>query len=344
MINFRYHVVSLIAVFLALAIGVIMGSAVIDRAIVDRLEDQQRSLENDIDEVQTENGALRQELGDLQETSEQLAVEGGQRLLAGTLTDVPVLVVAVRGSESDAFDAMQSMLATSGADRRGTLWLTDRFVLDDDDEVRDLAAALGAGEGTTAEGLRTLALTRLSTTLRRAAGPSVAPIDDPSVATTSTTTAPVDGAAPDLSVVVALRDAGFLDYQPVEGQPDDVVPVTGGTRLVVVSGPAADVPASDLAVPLVEQLLVERSSLPTVALLAAEERAQPDAPGASFVELVRAQDDLSGRLSTVDNLGDFAGRLAVVLAIGDLGEGRVGNYGRFAGAQRLLPAPPEDGG
>ena len=32
MINFRFHLVSLIAVFLALALGVVMGATVIDRA------------------------------------------------------------------------------------------------------------------------------------------------------------------------------------------------------------------------------------------------------------------------------------------------------------------------
>jgi len=343
MINFRYHVVSLIAVFLALAIGVIMGSAVIDRAIVDRLEDQQRSLEGDIDQVQTENDALRRELGDLQETSEQLAVEGGQRLLAGTLTDVPVLVVAVRGSESDPFDATQSMLATSGADRRGTVWLTDRFTLDDDGELRDLAAALDTDESAP-EALRALALNRLATALRRAAGPATTPIDDPALATTSTTETTIAPEEPDLSVVVALRDAGFLDYQPVEGGAEDVVPIVAGTRLVLVSGPEADVPAADLAIPLVDQLVTERGSLPNVALLAAEERAPLDEPGATFVEQLRADDDVASRLSTVDNLGDFAGRLAVVLGVADLGEGRIGHYGRFAGAQRLLPAPPEDQG
>ena len=40
MLNFRFHVVSLVAVFLALAIGIIMGSTVIDRALVDTLEEQ----------------------------------------------------------------------------------------------------------------------------------------------------------------------------------------------------------------------------------------------------------------------------------------------------------------
>ena len=40
MINFRFHIASLIAVFLALALGVVMGSTVIDRAIVEGLHDR----------------------------------------------------------------------------------------------------------------------------------------------------------------------------------------------------------------------------------------------------------------------------------------------------------------
>ena len=37
MINFRFHVVSLIAIFLALALGVVIGAGVIDRGVVDTL-------------------------------------------------------------------------------------------------------------------------------------------------------------------------------------------------------------------------------------------------------------------------------------------------------------------
>ncbi|MDP8986792.1 MAG: copper transporter, partial [Actinomycetota bacterium] len=56
-----------------------------------------------------------------------------------------------------------------------------------------------------------------------------------------------------------------------------------------------------------------------------------------FTEALRADDALSARLSTVNNVDTFAGRLAAVLAIRDLAEGRTGHYGR--GAQRLIPAP-----
>ena len=42
MINFRFHVVSLIAIFLALALGVVIGAGVIDRGVVDTLEQPAR--------------------------------------------------------------------------------------------------------------------------------------------------------------------------------------------------------------------------------------------------------------------------------------------------------------
>ena len=341
MINFRYHIVSLIAVFLALAIGVIMGSAVIDRAIVNRLEDQQASLESRIGDVEGENDALRAENHDLTETADLLAEQGSQRLLAGALVDVPVLVIGTRGVDDGSFESLLSLLGTSGADRRGTIWLTDRFTLDDDDEVRDLAGALDAPETLRATSLRTLALTRLSTMLREGAGPAA--IDDPSVATTTSTTLTIDPAAPGApTVFTALRDAGFVDYEAPEGEPDDGPRLTPGTRVVFVSGVASEVSLTDVALPFASLLVADRAGVPSVAALAAEERL--DEGQESFVEPLRTDDETADRLSTVDNIGDFAGRLAAVLAIVDLGEGRIGHYGRGPGAQRLLPAPPESDG
>ena len=344
MINFRYHIVSLIAVFLALAIGVIMGSAVIDRAIVNRLEDQQASLEDRIGDVEVENDALREENQQLTDSANLLAEQGSQRLLAGALVDVPVLVIATRGVEDGAFDGLLSLLGTSGSDQRGTIWLTERFVLDGDDEVRDLASALDAPESLGANSLRTLALTRLSTMLRMGVGP--ASIDDPSVASTTSTTIPPNAdAGPPNTVLVALRDAGFVDFDPPDGEPDEDGPVLRpGTRIVLVSGARSEVSVDVLAVPFAELLVADRSGVPSIALLAAEERPATEEVQHVFVAALRAEDEVADRLSTVDDIGDFAGRLAAVLAIVDLGAGRVGHYGSGPGAQRFLPAPPESGG
>ena len=40
MINFRFHLVSLVAVFLALGLGILVGSTVIDQGIVNRLDSE----------------------------------------------------------------------------------------------------------------------------------------------------------------------------------------------------------------------------------------------------------------------------------------------------------------
>jgi hypothetical protein len=210
------------------------------------------------------------------------------------------------------------------------MWLTDRFKLDGDDEQGDLAAALDAPASMSANGLRALALTRLTTMIREAAG-------------VPTALEPV-GPAPqaEASIFGALRDSGFIDFDAPEGEPDDAGPqLTPGTRIVLVSGESSDVPIDTVAVPLATLLVADRAGVPAVSLLVAEDRPEGDATGPEFVVALRNDEDADTRLSTVDNIGDFAGRLAVVLAIVDLGDGRIGHYGRGPGAQRLLPAPPE---
>ena len=337
MLSFRFHIVSLVAVFLALAIGIIMGSTVIDRALVATLEEQQQSLRGDLDDLTAENASLRQELDDLREGSERLASEGGERLLAGTLTGVPVLVVAVRGVESSVLDDLGELLATAGAEDQGTLWLTERLRAEDEGAVADLAEALGRSTRA-GDVLRAGAVEQVAATIRAA-------VDDaarPPVGVDGEGGGAGDGAADDL---VALRDGGFVEYDAPEGSPDDVADLAvPGTRVVLVSGATAEVPDEVLAVPLARALVARgRSSDPAVMLLAAEAVPPVDEEGearepAAFVGVLR-DEDVGDRLSTVDNLDAFAGRLAAVIAIQDLGPGRRGHYGVGPGAQRLVPAP-----
>ena len=53
MINFRFHVVSLIAIFLALALGVVIGAGVIDRGVVDTLNSRLDRVEAKSDRIQS---------------------------------------------------------------------------------------------------------------------------------------------------------------------------------------------------------------------------------------------------------------------------------------------------
>ena len=51
MINFRFHLVSLIAVFLALGLGILVGSTVVDQVIVDRLDREIRSVSHESNQL-----------------------------------------------------------------------------------------------------------------------------------------------------------------------------------------------------------------------------------------------------------------------------------------------------
>ena len=55
MINIRYHVISLVAVFLALAIGVVAGSTVVQRSVVDNLKSTQGHIEKNLDDLEAKN-------------------------------------------------------------------------------------------------------------------------------------------------------------------------------------------------------------------------------------------------------------------------------------------------
>jgi hypothetical protein len=320
-INFRYHLVSIIAVFLALGIGIIMGTAVIDRAVVDRLERQQDGLRRDIDDVRSENARLRTELNEERDASQQLADEGSQRLLDGALNGTPVLVVGVRNVETKGLEDLLALLVRAQADYRGTLWLTDRFRLDDADERSDLAESLGMRPDAAATALRSTAIERLSDALRPQSSP-----------------APDDAAA----ALPALREAGFIDYDAPEGVPaDSFAGLVNGTRVLVMSG--LDPPVADrlLMVPFTRALVETRVDRPAAQVLAVSGAPAETSDADTFIGPIRQDHAIGDHLSTVDDIDDFAGRLASVLALADLGAGRFGHFGRGPGAQRLLPAPPE---
>lgn len=329
MINFRYHVVSMIAVFLALGIGVIMGTAVIDRAVVDRLERQQSGLQSDVDDVRAENNRLRNELRAEREAARQLADEGSLRLLDGVLADVPVLIVGHRDAEAAGHGDLVTLLGRADADHRGALWFTDRFRLDDDGELSDLATVLSFDSDASAGSLRSAALTRLARHLRP-------PTEgEPSDATT----APETTDEPD--VLTALVDAGFLQFEPAEGADDSLPVVDAETRIIVVSGPDETGADRRLLLPLMRTLVAPRADRLTVGVLAVTERAATEDDDDTFLGPIRDDDTLNGQVATVDGIDEFAGRVAAVLAIADLGTGRVGHYGRGPGSERLLPAPAE---
>ena len=86
MIDFRYHIVSLVAIFMALAVGIVLGSGPLKDDISGFLEDRTQQLADEKVSLQGEVSALRAEI----ESSEQFAELSQPVLVDGLLTSIVV--------------------------------------------------------------------------------------------------------------------------------------------------------------------------------------------------------------------------------------------------------------
>jgi hypothetical protein len=340
MINFRFHIVSLTAVLLALGIGLMLGTTFLDQATVDALRDRQETLEADVSRANERNEDQAAVIEANEREAEAFYDQIGERLFDGILTGEPVLVIATRGIEQDTVDQVMASIGAADARLLGTWWLTERMRLDDDGEVGDMGDALQLSTTDPAR-LRASLANQLADVLVSATDVEEAPGAAPGE---SELEAANDGAEP--AVLRRLVEDGFVDYQMPDDAEQDVVALpSSGLRVVIVSGPEASVPPSELMVPV----LIDFSANGPVPAVAVEpsiviDEQSEESPIDSLVIDVRGDDDLVDRVSTVDDIDRAAGLAATVLATADADPGApvVGHYGLGAGT-RLLPEPPGAG-
>jgi hypothetical protein len=309
MINFRFHVVSLIAIFLALALGVVIGAGVIDRGVVDALDNRLDTVEARSERIKGENDVLTGRndqlegvVGDLQ----PFAVDGR---LAGD----DVGVVAVRGVDGDRVSAVVTATQQADSTATGTLWLEDKWTLGDDDSVEALQDVLGSTTKNKAalrtEGLQALAQ-RLGTTEARPEGEE--------------------------DLLVALQQAGFLGF---DGVGDTSIAAFPGIAagIVLVVGNDASVDPALVALPAAKAL--HAADVPVVVASVWTEATDGPARG-DAVQPIR-DGELSATVSTVDDLDLTEGPTTVVLALSDLFLPKpvAGHYGYGEGASQPLPEP-----
>ena len=110
MINIRYHIFSLVAVFAALAIGLAAGTTVVRGPLVD-------SLRQNLDRVEARNESVRKENFALSKALDQAHVldDDGGALLVGRAVGTPVLLITVDGVEHSAVDGIIKSFANAGA-------------------------------------------------------------------------------------------------------------------------------------------------------------------------------------------------------------------------------------
>lgn len=111
MIDFRYHIVSLIAVFLALALGIVVGTTQLNGTVLSDLRNQVKSLKSDKHSLQDDNRALQGRIG----ADDGFARAVEPALVGGVLTGTKVLVVTAPGSDGNVVSGVEKTLQDAGA-------------------------------------------------------------------------------------------------------------------------------------------------------------------------------------------------------------------------------------
>src|SRR5215217_1639523 len=109
MISLRQHIFSLIAVFVALAIGIAAGSTVVRGPLLDSLRARLDSAESVIAQERAENDAQAAEVAQL----EQLGEDAPEQFLPGRLTGVAVLLLVAGDVSTDVVSGSVRSLEVS---------------------------------------------------------------------------------------------------------------------------------------------------------------------------------------------------------------------------------------
>jgi hypothetical protein len=304
-INFRYHVVSLTAVFLALAIGLVVGTAALNGPVADSLRDQVSALSKDNSNYRDQANQYREELNRTQEFAGELA----PAVLSGKLTGRKVLLVGLPGSQ-DYVDQVKSMLTLAGATVTAKVTVQDKFFdPNNNTELLDLAAE-GSQPTIPVAGL---------------------PVNSDGVETSSALLAlalqahtPEVTAGDLTAVLTAYAERGYLST--------DKNPAGAAESTVIVSGlPPVDKDAAKKAQSTVTLATQFAKQKPLVV-------AGNGVGDGNLVAEIRKDPTLVKTISTVDNGSTTQGQVTTAMALVErLTEDKVGQYGISAGSTSQVP-------
>lgn len=302
MISFRYHIVSIIAVFLALALGIVVGTTALNGPITTDLRHQVNDAKKQRDDLAQQVKQLQGQVSD----AGQFASTYGTQLVAGTLTGKNVLEILLPGAPSAMQDGLERQIAAAGGKISGRVTVTSGY----------LDPSRGTG------------IISMATTVHPTGW--TAPVTSDAGKLGGSLLSYVllgKGQATDLSQVLG----GFVQLHMIDLGGANVTPAT----LVVVLGHgnlAGQQYAGSAELSLVSALAQDKGQV-VVAGDAAS------ATGSGLLSLVRGSSTDRNALSTVDNADTPFGQVATILALAGASKGQLGQYGTQNGADALFPAP-----
>jgi len=303
-ITLRSHIISLAAVFLALAVGVVLGSGVLNDTMRSGVSAGKAALEKQAGSLSDDKESLTGRL----KAADQFDAQVAGRIVRDALAGKSVVVVRTPGAVDADVDAVVGLVGQAGGTVSGTVGLTGQFV--DAVAAEKLRSVVNSPIVPAGTQLNT-ALLDQSSQAGDLVGLAVLINRDPKIA-------PVSDEARD-TVLSALRDTGFLTYDKV-GAANTALLVTGGAL-------GEDAGNRGLTVARFAAGLAPHGSGTVLA------GRDGSATGAAAVAVTRADTALADAVSTVDDVDTAAGRVTTVLALQSLIGGTApGKYGTGPGA------------
>ena len=301
MISLRQHAISLAAVFLALAVGVVLGSGFLSNTMVSGLRDESRNLHNQITALNSDKNALNEKLVSANTFDTQMS----GRIVHDALNGKSVVIFRAPDAKDDDVDAVAKIIGQAGGALAGTVSLTQEFVdANSAEKLRSVvnSSVLPAGAQLSTklvdQGSQAGDLLGIALLINR--DPALPPVDDGQRDT----------------VLAALRDTGFIGYGNQH--------VGAANAAAVVTGGALGDDAGNQGVS-VAKFAAALAPHGSGVLLAGRDGSSS---GPAAVAVARADAAVTPVISTVDDVDIESGRITAVLGVADLiNGGRTGQYG-----------------
>jgi hypothetical protein len=311
-IDFRYHLVSLIAVFLAVALGIIIGTTALNDPISTDIETRVHQLEKDKRQLEDKTQTLTTQVDSADAFEQAIA----PALVDGTLKGDSVLVVATSDEVTPEFiEQVSGLLTKAGATVGGVVRLQPEF--------SDPATGSALQTYVTSPGIPAGVQLPETEDAGQLVGSLLA--QTLMIPKTAGATAPKSG---DVSSVLAGLSA--LDVLTVESSS-----VEPADHAVVLTGTGFDADAAQRNQSLVELV----SALDAGGSGAVVAGTATSARDNGLVGTIRADPQLSAAISTVDNVDRAAGRISTVLTLSQEAKGTSGMYGTGEDTQPVPPVP-----
>jgi hypothetical protein len=309
MIDFRYLLITVVAIFLALTVGIVVGAGFLGEPL-------RAGLERDVQRVRELNGDLRRQNNDLNEqiaNNRAFAESVEPWVVDEQLAGRQVVLFSFDGTAEGVLDNVRLALEESRAELTTTVGLTEKLALREQPDREQLALILGSDSRDPAE-LRSETAARLGDMVGEVASQLQ------------------DGGS-ELQVELLLSRLAEDGFVAVDREVEDVL-VPPGASFVIAGGNSegAPFPASSFAEELGMGLGRDHEDIDVLA-------AEPSDSTWGIVQNIRESSAANPVISTVDQIENAQGRISLVLGLAQPSSEPAGHYGTQPGATDPIPEP-----